>query len=67
MSSVGLPNNFGMSLPKLKKLEMNRCQNLETLPNPIDLLAHLVVLDLTKCRNLTCLWEKDVNIEVFFC
>ena len=27
-------------------------------------LAHLVVLDLRCCGNLTCLWENDVNIQV---
>jgi hypothetical protein len=27
-------------------------------------LAHLVVLDLTWCGNLTCLWENDANIQV---
>ena len=69
-SLVGLPNNFGMNVPKLRRLEMSGCSNLKKLPNSIDLLAHLVVLDLNNCVSLTCLWEKDATIEVkelFFC
>ena len=60
----GLPNNFGRSVPKLKRLEMSQCYNLNTLPNSIGLLAHLVKLDLTSCENLTCLWENDANVQV---
>ena len=61
---VGLPDNFGRSVPNLKRLEMSWCQNLKTLPNSFGLLAHLVVLDLTSCENLTCLWENDANVQV---
>ena len=67
---VGLPNNFGMSVPKLKTLRMCGCSNLRTLPNSIGLLANLVELDLNACKSLACLWEYDANIKVkglFFC
>ena len=67
---VGLPNNFGRSVPKLKRLELEGCLNLKMLPNSTGLMAHLVVLGLKYCANLTCLWENDANIEVkelFFC
>ena len=69
-SLVGLPNNFGWSVPNLKKLTMNDCSKLKTLPNSIGLLAHLVVLELKQCDSLTCLWKNDANIQVselFFC
>ena len=59
---VGLPNNFGTSVPKLKRLEMSKCRNLKTLPSSI-VLKHLIVLDLTDC-DMTCLWENDANTEV---
>ena len=63
-SLVGLPNNFGRSVPKLKRLLMSRCTNLKTLPNSIHVLAHLVELDIRSCENLSYLWENDANIEV---
>ena len=61
---VGLPNNFGMSVPKLKTLRMGGCSNLKTLPNSIGLLANLVDLDLDDCKSLTCLWENHAKIQV---
>ena len=63
-SLVGHPNNFGISAPKLIRLKLSRCSNLKTLPNSIGLLAHLVVLDLSGCISLTCLWENNATIEV---
>ena len=54
-SLVGLPNNFGMSVPKLKTLRMCGCSNLKTLPNSIGLLTELEYLDLSDCENLTTL------------
>ena len=61
---IGLPNNFGMSVPNLKRLELEKCRDFKTLPNSIGLLAHLVVVDLKYCDSLTCLWENDANIQV---
>ena len=54
-SLVGLPNNFGRSVQKLKRLEMSRCENLRTLPNSIGLLTELERLDLTICHELITL------------
>ena len=52
---VGLPNNFGRSVPKLKTLKIRYCWNLKTLPNSIGLLTELEVLDLSGCSKLTTL------------
>ena len=63
-SLVGLPNNFGMSVPKLNKLVVYYCMHLKMLSNSIGLLAHLVYVDIASCETLTCLWENDANIQV---
>ena len=57
-SLVGHPNNFGISAPKLKRLELSRCSNLKMLLNSIGLLAHLVVLDLNGCISNLSLGEQ---------
>ena len=54
-SFVGLPNNFGRSVPKLKRLEMSGCSNLKTLPNSIVRLTELEHWDLSRCVSLTTL------------
>ena len=63
-SLVALPNNIGRTVPNLKRLQMQGCSKLKTLPNSTGLLAHLVVLGLEGCYNLARLWESDANIEV---
>ena len=52
---VGLPSNFGGSVPKLNRLEMYECVHLKTLPNSIDLLTELEHLDISYCWDLTTL------------
>ena len=47
-----LPNNFGWSIPKLKRLDMTRCWNMRMLPDSIGLLTELEHLDLTNCVEL---------------
>ena len=54
-SLVGLPNNFGTSVPKLKRLEMIECRNLKTLPNSIGDLTELEHWNLHQCESLTTL------------
>ena len=63
-SLVGLPNNFGRSVPNLNKLVVYQGMHLKMLLNSIGLLAHLVCLDLAACETLTCLWENGANIQV---
>ena len=55
MRLVGLPNNFGRSVPKLKRLEMRQYHKsrLKTLPNSIGLLTELEHLDLSNCELLS--------------
>jgi Leucine-rich repeat (LRR) protein len=61
-SLVGLPNNFGGSVPKLKRLEMRRCYKLKTLPNSIGLLTELEHLDLNSCCALVTLPNAIVGL-----
>ena len=51
-SLVGLPNNFGGIVPKLKRLDMCWCGSLKTLPDSIGLLTELEYLDLSNCGEL---------------
>ena len=62
-SLVGLPNNFGKSVPKLKRLEMNTCgSSLKTLPDSIRLLTELEHLDLRDCWGLVTLPNAIVGL-----
>lgn len=56
---VGLPNNFGRSVPKLKTLEMRFCQNLKTLPNSIGGLVGLKLLHLSHCKS-----QEEIPMEL---
>ena len=59
---VGLPNNFGGRVPKLKRLEMNHCLCLKTLPDSIGLLTELEHLDLNSCCALVTLPNAIVGL-----
>jgi len=59
---VGLPNNFGTSVPKLKRLEMSSCSNLRTLPKSVGLLTELEHLDVHSCQEMITLPNAIVGL-----
>jgi Leucine-rich repeat (LRR) protein len=59
---VGLPNNFGTSVPKLKRLEMSSCSNLRTLPKSLGLLTELEHLDVHSCQEMITLPNAIVGL-----
>ncbi|KAG0565429.1 hypothetical protein KC19_8G190000 [Ceratodon purpureus] len=59
---VELAENFGQSVPKLKRLEMRWCGSVKRLPESIGRLTDLEHLDLSWCRNLVSLPDAVVGL-----
>lgn len=58
-----LPQNIGQSLPKLKRMDMNRCSLIAVLPDSVGQLKHLEELVLSDCENLMALPDTIVNLR----
>jgi hypothetical protein len=57
-----VPDDFSSWSQKLRWLRW-RWYHLRSLPLQLK-LSHLVVLDLSRSRELRCLWEKNVDVMV---